>query len=399
MSRQAELIEQGRKYLSKNYRQLPVVFVKGEGTHLIDADGKRYLDFVGGIAVCALGHAPPKIAQVLAQQGATLLHVSNLYFNEPQIRLAQLLAENSFADRVFFCNSGAEANEAAVKLARRYQREVRGEERYEILCAEGSFHGRTLAMIAATGQEKYRQGFGPMPPGFRHVPYGDLSALQQAIDERTAAVMIEPIQGEAGVVVPPDGYLSGVRNLCDEAGVLLILDEVQTGLGRTGKLFAHEQEGITPDIMTLAKALGAGFPIGAMLSTEEVAGGFAPGTHASTFGGNALAAAVAKAAFETISDPAFLARVQAAGARLEAGLESLRTRFPFARGHRGRGLLRGLVIEVDGGKVVERCLGRGLLLNHIGGKVLRFAPPLTVSDAEIDEAMKILGDVFAEMPA
>lgn len=397
MSRQAELIEVGRRYLARNYRQLPVVFERGEGSYLFDVDGKRYLDCVGGIAVCALGHAPSRIVDVLREQAGRLLHVSNLYFNEPQVRLARFLAEHSFADRVFFCNSGAEANEAAVKLARRYQREVRGEDRWEILCAEGSFHGRTLAMIAATGQEKYRQGFGPMPPGFRHVPYGDLAAVQSALDERTAAVLVEPIQGEGGVVVPPDGYLSGLRNLCDEAGVLLILDEVQTGMGRTGKLFAHEHEGITPDILTVAKGLGGGFPIGAMLSTEEAAQGFAPGTHASTFGGNALGAAVALAVCEAVTAPGFLARVEAAENRLRGKLDGLRSRFPFVKEVRGRGLLLGVVVAIDGGQVVERCLARGLLLNHIGGRVLRFVPPLTISDAEIDEAVHILEQVFEEI--
>jgi len=397
MSRQAELIELGKRYLSKNYRQLPVVFVRGEGSYLWDAEGKRYLDCVGGIAVCALGHAPPRVVEVVRAQVATLLHVSNLYYNEPQIHLAQFLVEHSFADRVFLCNSGAEANEAAVKLARRYQREVRGEDRYDVLCAEGSFHGRTLAMIAATGQEKYRQGFGPMPPGFRHVPYGDVEAMRRAVDDRTAAVMVEPIQGEGGVVVPPSGYLAGLRSLCDEAGVLLILDEVQTGMGRTGKLFAHEHDGVKPDIMTLAKALGAGFPIGAMLSTEEVASGFAPGAHASTFGGNALGSAVALATCEVIAQPAFLSRVEAAAERLTRQCAAFREKYPFVKEVRGRGLLQGVVIEIDGAKVVERCLAQGLLLNHIGGRVLRFAPPLTISDAEIDQAVQILAGVLEEM--
>jgi acetylornithine/N-succinyldiaminopimelate aminotransferase len=397
MPRQTELIELGKRYLSKNYRQLPVVLVRGEGSYLWDAEGKRYLDCVGGIAVCALGHAPARLVEVVRAQAATLWHISNLYYNEPQIRLAQFLVEHSFADRVFFCNSGAEANEAAVKLARRYQREVRGEDRYDILCAEGSFHGRTLAMIAATGQEKYRQGFGPMAPGFRHVPYGDLEAMRRAMDERTAAVLVEPIQGEGGVVVPPLDYLAGLRALCDETGALLILDEVQTGMGRTGKLFAHEHCGVKPDIMTLAKALGGGFPIGAMLSTETVASGFVPGAHASTFGGNALACAVALATSEIISQPAFLARVEAAAARLTERLSALRAKYPFVKEVRGRGLLQGVVIEVDGAKVIERCLARGLLLNHIGGRVLRFAPPLTISDAEIDQATETLAGVFEEM--
>jgi predicted acetylornithine/succinylornithine family transaminase len=398
MSAQEDLIDDGRRFLAKNYKQLGVVFARGEGSWLVDLDGKRYLDCIGGIAVCALGHSPPAIVEVLRAQAAKLMHVSNLYFNEPAIRLARFLCEHSFADRAFFCNSGAEANEAAVKLARRYHREVRGEDRWEIICAEGSFHGRTLAMIAATGQEKYRQGFGPMPPGFRHVRYGDLEAMKAALNEQTAAVLMEPIQGEGGVVVPPDGYLAGLRNLCDENGALLILDEIQSGMGRTGKLFAHEHEGITPDIMTLAKALGAGFPIGAMLSTEEVAGGFAPGAHASTFGGNALACAVALKAAETIAEPAFLDDVARKALRLAQALSALRPKYPFVREVRGRGLWLGVAIEADGALVVERALAKGLLVNHIGGRVLRFAPPLTLSDAEIDEAVRILAEVFEELP-
>jgi predicted acetylornithine/succinylornithine family transaminase len=398
MSAQEALIDDGRRFLAKNYKQLGVVFARGEGSWLIDIDGKRYLDCIGGIAVCALGHSPPGIVEVLRAQAAKLMHVSNLYFNEPAIRLARFLCEHSFADRAFFCNSGAEANEAAIKLARRYHREVRGDDRWEIVCAEGSFHGRTLAMIAATGQEKYRQGFGPMPPGFRHVRYGDLDAMKAALNEQTAAVLMEPIQGEGGVVVPPDGYLAGLRNLCDENGALLILDEIQSGMGRTGKLFAHEHEGITPDIMTLAKALGAGFPIGAMLSTEEVAGGFAPGAHASTFGGNALACAVALKAAETIAEPAFLDEVARKALRLAQALSALRPKYPFVREVRGRGLWLGVAIEADGALVVERALEKGLLVNHIGGRVLRFAPPLTLSDAEIDEAVRILAEVFEELP-
>jgi len=397
MSKQADLIEDGRRYLSKNYKQLPVVFVRGAGSYLWDAEGKQYLDCIGGIAVCALGHSPPVLVEVLAKQAATLMHVSNLYFNEPAIKLAKLLCEMSFADRVFFCNSGAEANEAAVKLARRYQREVRGEDRYEILCAEGSFHGRTLAMIAATGQEKYRQGFGPMPAGFRHVPFGNLNAMRDAITDQTAAIFVEPIQGEGGMVVPPPGYLVGLRNLCDETGVLLIFDEIQSGMGRTGKLFGHEHEGITPDIMTLAKALGGGFPIGAMLSSEEVSGGFSPGMHASTFGGNALACAVGYAATTTIADPAFLERVNVAGARLRTALEVLRSRFSFIGEVRGRGLWLGVDVSIDGAKIVDRAFHKGLLLNHIGGRVLRFAPAPNISDAELDEAVRVLGECCGEL--
>lgn len=397
MPSQSQLIEDGRRYLAKNYKQLPVVFTHGEGSWLVDAEGHRYLDCISGIATCALGHAPKLLQETIAAQAGQLLHVSNLYFNEPAIRLARFLCEHSFAERVFFCNSGGEANEAAVKLARRYHREVRGEDRYEILCMEGSFHGRTLGMIAATGQEKYRQGFAPIPQGFRHVPFGDLSAARRAVHEHTAAIMVEPIQGEGGMVVPPEGYLVGLRNLCDEHGLLLIFDEVQSGMGRTGRLFGYEHEGITPDIMTLAKALGGGFPIGAMLSTEIAAGGFAPGMHASTFGGNALACATALTVCQTIAAPEFLDGVVERARHLYNALDGLRSRFACVKEVRGRGLWLGVVVDIDGAKIVEKALEKGLLINHIGGKVLRFAPALNISTQELDEAVRILAEVLQSL--
>ena len=296
----AEWIAEGERYVMGTYKRFPLVLTEGAGMAVWDCEGREYLDFIGGIAVCSLGHSHPKVVEAIQKQAAKLTHVSNLYHIPPQIELARLLVENSFADKVFFCNSGAEANEGAIKLARKYGCDILGG-KYEIITMENSFHGRTLATITATGQEKFRKGFEPLPDGFVYVPYNDLEAIEQAVSERTCAVMLEPIQAEGGVRVPDERYLKGVRKICDERNLLMILDEVQVGMGRTGKLFAYEHEGVSPDIMSLAKALGNGFPVGAMLATDRVASAFAPGNHASTFGGNPLAMAAGKAAFEVLT--------------------------------------------------------------------------------------------------
>ncbi|HSB79651.1 MAG TPA: aspartate aminotransferase family protein, partial [Candidatus Methylomirabilis sp.] len=295
-----ELIAAAGKYLANTYARFPIVLVKGQGVRLWDSDGKEYLDFVGGIAVDALGHCHPKMVEAIRAQAETLIHVSNLYHIEPQIRLAQLLCEHSFADRAFFCNSGAEANEAAIKLARKYAKDHWSTDRFEIIVMHHSFHGRTLATVTATGNEKYWHGFEPLMPGFKHVPYNNLRAVERAMDSHTCAVLVEPVQGEGGVNVPSMDYLPGLRRLCDQHGVLLILDEVQTGMGRTGKLFAYEHWGVEPDILTLAKALAGGVPIGAMLAKEAVAQSFIPGSHASTFGGTPFVSAVAHAVVTTM---------------------------------------------------------------------------------------------------
>jgi acetylornithine/N-succinyldiaminopimelate aminotransferase len=391
----AQLIEEGKRHLTLNYSPQPVVFVRGEGVHLFDVEGKKYLDMVAGIAVCALGHAPPELAETLADQARRLWHTSNLYFNANSLHLAENLIAASFADRVFFCNSGAEANEAAVKLARRYMHVTGRPERKEIICANKSFHGRTLAMIAATGQEKYRVGFDPIPGGFSHVPFGDLAALEKAITPNTCAILLEPVQGEGGVIPAPEGYLKGVRALCDKAGVLLILDEVQTGVGRTGTLFAYEQEDIKPDLLSLAKGLAGGIPIGAMLCTEEVAKGWEAGSHNTTFGGNPLAAACAQVVLQRVRQADFLRHVQKKGAYLSEKLQELAKNHPGkVLGERGRGLMRGLVLKGGAKKIVEGCLARGLLVNAIGDDVLRFVPPLVIGEIHIDEACRVLDDVL-----
>ena len=386
-------VERARRLLTPNYRPQPVIFTGGQGPYLFDTEQKKYLDFAAGIAVSALGHGHPVLSAAIAEQARSVLHVSNLYFTGPEIELAEKLTSLSFADRVFFANSGTEANEAAMKLARRYMRLVRGEDRFEFVCAERSFHGRTWASISATGQPKYHRGFEPLVPGFVHVPYGDLAAIRGAITDKTCAVFVEPIQGEGGVVVPPDDYLPGLRALCDEQGVLLILDEVQTGVGRTGRWWAHEHTGVTPDIMTLAKGLGGGVPVGAMLCSEAVSAGFAPGAHASTFGGNPLACAASLAVLRVIEQEGLCDHVEEIGAYLRDGLATLATKYDALGEVRGRGLLTGIVFDPDAlapADIVAACRERGLLLTIAGGEVLRLTPPLIVGRSHVDDALDML---------
>lgn len=383
------------QYVAQTYARFPIALVRGKGARVWDADGKEYLDFVGGIAVISLGHSHPAIVRAIKQQAEKLLHVSNLYHIAPQSELARELCRHSFADRVFFCNSGAEANEAAFKLARRYGAEKLGG-KYEILSAHNSFHGRTLATLTATGQEKVRAGYDPLPPGFRQVAFNDLSAVEEAIDERvTAAILIEPIQGEGGVNVPDEGYLRGLRELCDRRGLLLIFDEVQVGMGRTGKLFAYEHFNVKPDIMTLAKALGGGLPLGAMLATEGVAASFKPGSHASTFGGNPLACSAGLAVMKTLLKGGALKNCVRMGKQFVRGLEALKGKFPFVRGIRGRGLILGLELDLEGSKIVEACMHEGLLINCTAQKILRFLPPLTIAKRDIERGLSILEKVLA----
>lgn len=382
------------KYVATTYARYPVALVRGKGTRVWDADGKEYLDFVAGIAVNGLGHCHPAVVRAIQDQARMLIHVSNLYHIAPQSELARELCRRSFADRVFFCNSGAEANEAAIKLARRYGAEWLGG-KYGILSAHDSFHGRTLATLAATGQEKVRAGYDPLPEGFRQVPYNDLVATERAIDGKTAAILIEPIQGEGGVILPKPGYLEGLRELCDRREILLIFDEVQVGMGRTGKLFAYEHFGVEPDIMTLAKALGGGLPVGAMLAKEAVARSFKPGAHASTFGGNPLACSVGLAVLKTILQGGVLKNCVQMGRLLASGLQDLKNRFSFIREVRGRGLIVGMELDHDGSEIVKDCLEAGLLINCTAQRVLRFLPPLTVEKKEIERGISILEKVLA----
>lgn len=382
------------KYVATTYARYPVALVRGKGTRVWDADGKEYLDFVAGIAVNGLGHCHPAVVRAIQDQARKLIHVSNLYHIAPQSELARELCRRSFADRVFFCNSGAEANEAAIKLARRYGAEWLGG-KYGILSAHDSFHGRTLATLTATGQEKVRAGYDPLPEGFRQVPYNDLVAMERAIDGKTAAILIEPIQGEGGVILPKPGYLEGLRELCDRREILLIFDEVQVGMGRTGKLFAYEHFGVEPDIMTLAKALGGGLPVGAMLAKEAVARSFKPGAHASTFGGNPLACGVGLAVLKTIVQRGVLKNCVQMGRLLASGLQDLKNRFSFIREVRGRGLIVGMELDHDGSEIVKDCLKAGLLINCTAQRVLRFLPPLTVEKKEIERGISILEKVLA----
>jgi predicted acetylornithine/succinylornithine family transaminase len=394
-----EIIDLGDKVLIPTPARFPLALVRGRGMRVWDADGRQYLDFLAGIAVCNLGHCHPAVTEALAEQAATLVHVSNLYYIQPQVELAKMLVERTFADRVFFCNSGAEANEGAIKLARKVQYD-RGEmKRRTVVTALQSFHGRTLATLTATGQDKVKTGFDPLPPGFVHVPFDDLEALARAMGDDTAAVLLEPIQAEGGVRIPSPGYLQGVRELCDKRGALLLFDEVQTGSGRTGTFLACEAEGVAPDIATLAKGLGGGVPIGAILATEETASHFGPGTHASTFGGNPLCTAAALAVLRTLDEDRLLDRCRTMGERLLRGIRETAANHSAVLEVRGRGLLIGM--ELAEGKpassVVRGLMDRGFLIGSAGERVVRFAPPFVVEEGEIAALLTALDEVLAEL--
>jgi acetylornithine/N-succinyldiaminopimelate aminotransferase len=396
MNGNASIAARAQAVFTPNYRQAPVALVRGQGSRVWDADGKEYLDLICGIAVNALGHCHPAAVRALEQQGRELWHVSNLFYTPRAVELAEELTHGSFARRIFFCNSGAEANEAMLKLARKFHADAGHPERSEIVACVNSFHGRTLFALTVTGQEKYHHGFEPLVPSVRHVPFGDLAALEQALGPRTAAFLVEPIQAEAGVLPAPAGYLAAARGLAHAAGALFCLDEVQTGMGRTGKLWAHEWEGVTPDLMSSAKALANGFPMGAMLATEAVGSHLTAGSHASTFGGTALASAVALATLREIR--AVLPAAGKVAERLRSGLAAI----PGGRvaGVRGRGMLLGVLVRgVKAGDVVVAARERGLLVNAIGDDVIRLAPALVLSDAEADEGASLLSAAIAAAPA
>ncbi|WLE96139.1 MAG: aspartate aminotransferase family protein [Candidatus Electrothrix communis] len=391
----SEWKEKGDAVFAGTYSRFPAAMVRGEGCRLWDADGREYLDFLAGIAVCSLGHCHPAVTEAVCTQAKTLMHVSNLFYTEPQTELAELLITNSFADRVFMANSGAEANEAAIKLARIHS----GKGRYEIISLSGSFHGRTLATVAATGQPKFQQGFEPMPAGFVHADFGDPDELEKLINPSTCAILCEPLQGESGVRPLEPAYLQKIRSLCDKHNLLLIFDEVQTGMGRTGTLFAYEQLGVTPDIMTLAKALGNGLPVGAMLTRSDIAASFTVGTHASTFGGNPVAAAAGVAVMKTMLADGFFDAVQERSAYFIHRLEKVAEEFPqLCSGVRGSGMLLALVLTEKGiehgAEVVQQLFERGCLINFAGMRVLRFIPPLTVSRKDIDLLIEQLKEVL-----
>ncbi|MBW1671756.1 MAG: aspartate aminotransferase family protein [Deltaproteobacteria bacterium] len=371
--------------VANTYSRFPVTLVRGKGCKVWDNKGKEYLDFAAGIAVCSLGHCHPAVTEAVARQAGTLVHVSNLYWTMPQLEVAHLLTENSFADRAFFCNSGAESIEGALKLARRHGHQNRGPDCYEVICLEGSFHGRTLATIAATGQPAFQQGFEPMPSGFIHVPPNNITALKLAAGPRTAAVLIEPIQGEGGVRPVSNEFLLAAREICDRLGALLMFDEVQVGMGRTGTLFAYEQTPVVPDVMCLAKALGNGFPIGAMLAKDEVMSHLPPGSHASTFGGNPVACAAAKVVIEILTSSGFLDGVKEKGTYLKTGLESMADKHSEAILEvRGRGLIQAIEFREPVPELAFKLMKEGFLVLLSQEKILRLVPPLFVTKAEID---------------
>lgn len=383
------------RHLMKTYARAPMIIVRGEGVRLWDADGREYLDFLSGISVNNLGHCHPRVVAAIREQAGEYLHCSNLYYSLPQARLAGRLAEMSIGGQVFFCNSGSEAVEAAVKLARKYYWQRRGTAAVppQVLTFSGAFHGRTLAALAATG--RYLDGFAPLPTGFVQVPFNDLAAAEAALDDSFCAVLVEPVQGEGGVIPAVPGFLAGLRRLCEARGVLLIFDEIQTGLGRTGRLFAYEHQGVRPDVLVLAKALGGGLPLGALVARDDVAVAFSPGDHGSTFGGNPVACRAALAALDVLAEEDLPSRAAALGERFTARLRDLARRYPFVREVRGLGLMHGLELNFPGRPFVDACRERGLLMNCTAERVLRFLPPLIVTEAEIDQAVAVLDEVFA----
>jgi predicted acetylornithine/succinylornithine family transaminase len=382
-----QVIEQYRNFVIGNYRRYPVCLVRGEGSRVWDAEGREYLDFFPGWGCGLLGHCPPRVVEAVREQLGLLIHVPNTWYTEPQGSLAQALSERTdFDGRAFFCNSGTEANEAAIKLARLWG----GPGKHKIITMVDSFHGRTLGSLTATGQPKYHEGVGPLVPGFRYAPFGDLAAVDRLIDRETCAVMLEPIQGEGGVNLPPPGYLEGLRAMCDDRGCLLILDEVQTGMGRTGKWYTHQHFGVRPDIVTLAKGLGAGVAVGGLLATPAVAEKLVPGTHAATFGGNPLACRAALATIETIERENLLERATALGQMFHERLTALRGRCPMIRDVRVKGVMIGVELAADGAPLVQKCLERGLLINCTHGTVIRLLPAMNLTDADFEAGMRTL---------
>ncbi|MBF0283424.1 MAG: acetylornithine transaminase [Magnetococcales bacterium] len=379
------------------YGRFPVAFERGEGVRLWDSQGKEYLDFLSGIGVNNLGHCHPKVVEAIRRQAGTLMHTSNLYRIPLQERLAERLVSTCFADQVFFCNSGAEANEAAIKLVRKCMKDRGLPGRFEIITAENSFHGRTMATLSATGQSKVHKGYDPLLPGFHYVPYNDPAAVEKAIGPYTAAILMEPIQGEGGVRLPEEGYLAALRDIADRHGLLLVLDEVQTGMGRTGKMWAHQWSDVVPDIMTASKAIAGGVPMGACLAKAEVAASFSQGSHGSTFGGNPLACAAALATLEVLLDDGLLASVTAKGEQLRAKLQPLIQRHKLVKQVRGRGLMVGVELNCPAEELNAICLSRGLLISCQLGTTLRMLPPLVVSEAEMDQAVAILDGAMTDL--
>ena len=383
------LIERAQKVIMPTYSRYPIALESGDGSYLTDVNGKKYLDFVAGIAVDCLGHNNPGLKAAIAEQCGKIMHVSNLYWTEPQVEAAELLVKASGLDKVFFCNSGAEANEAALKMARLYAKQFKSTEAVEIIAMEHSFHGRTYGAISATGQPKYQKGLEPLLPGILHVPFNDLDALKAAVSPKTCAILMEPIQGEGGIYPADPNYIKAVRKLCDDENILLIFDEVQSGIGRSGKFFAYQHYGIKPDIVCMAKGIAGGFPMGGIVATDKASQVFVPGTHASTFGGNPLAAAASRYVLKTITADGFLDEVAEKGNYLRKKLEALQAKHANIEEVRGMGLMLGVALSTPVGDVIQRAMDQGLLLVGAGGVAVRFVPPLTVSKEEIDKAVEI----------
>lgn len=387
----AQLMEQTAAYIMPTYGRYPIALVKGQGVKVWDAEGKEYLDFLGGIAVSVLGHCHPAVVGAVVEQASTLMHTSNLYYSQPAAELAKLLVENGGLDKVFFCNSGAEANEAAIKLARKYQYRKGHPEKNRILSMTHCFHGRTLGALAATAKPAIQEGFGPLPEGFAYVEVGDVEALKAAVDASTAAVIIEPVQGEGGIYVVPEQFLRAARELCDQVGALLIFDEVQCGMGRTGSLFAYQQTGVRPDVITMAKGLGGGLPIGAVCATAEAATGFQPGDHGTTFGGNLVACAAAVATLKTIISERLWEQAARMGDYLMKGLQGLQVKYPkLVKEVRGRGLMIGVELTQPAAPVLDKCHELGLLANVTANTVLRLLPPYIITERDADKALAII---------
>jgi predicted acetylornithine/succinylornithine family transaminase len=387
-----DLITRANKVIMETYKRFPLVFDKGQGCVLTDINGKEYLDFMSGIAVNALGYADPGLIEAMKTQMEKLVHVSNLYWTEPGIELAELLTTASGLDKVFFCNSGTEACEAALKLCRIYGKLKKSPEAVEIIAMDQSFHGRTFGAITATGQKKYQKNLEPLLPEIYHVPYNDLAALKAQISEKTCGIIMEPIQGEGGIHPADPQYLKAVRKICDEENIVLVFDEVQTGIGRSGKLFAYQQYGVTPDVVTMAKGLGGGVPIGGIIAKNQVAEVFTPGTHAATFGGNPFVCAAAKYVIETLTAPGFLEAVEEKGQYLKTKLEALKKDHPAIREVRGMGLMIGVEVDTELSKIVAKAMDKGLLVITAGANAIRFVPPLVVSNEQIDQAVAIFAE-------
>jgi len=395
-----EIIAAAERYLMNTYARQPLALTRGAGCRVYDPEGREYIDFVSGVAVDALGHCAEEVTAAMNAQATTLMHVSNLYHTEPQVQLAQMLVEHSFADKVFFCNSGAEANETAIKLTRQYASQTHGPERYEIVAMENSFHGRTMATITATGQAQFHTGIGPLVPGILHIPFNDIDAAKHAVTASTAGILVEPIQGEGGVVAADRKFLQTLRDVCDHSGSLLIFDEVQTGVGRTGNLFAYEHDGVIPDIMTLAKGLGGGVPIGACLAVDRVARAFSPGMHGCTLGGNPLVCSTARAVLHRLLEKdGLLHHCREMGEYFVEKLYALKEMFECIQEVRGRGLLLGLALNIEGRHFVDTCREQGFLINCTSGRVLRFIPPLTISREDIDRLCAVLTTAFQKTMA